>query len=684
MIGLVFLVFAVGGGQLWLQTEKQKTLAQGQAEDARQVALLGEAQSAFGEYRYWQLAQLADNDESGVDRQAETRVRLELAYQHFATALKHSQHLAPEGMAVVLQQVQALEKLRPELTARLSSRDAAANARFGAELRARLDALYDALSATVQRASTQASAQSGQGAGENGLNWFVILGSLSAVMLLLALAIRSLVRPLETLVAGAEDLSRGKLDSPLPLERGDEIGSLAKALDQFREAIRRWDYLAYHDAITGMGNRARLQQLVATEITRSQREGSALTLLYVSLDQYTNISDSIGPAVGDELLRLAARRLAASPPEGAQVFYLGGLHFAVLSNALPNDARLVATSEQMARSLISELSRPFTLQDHEMDMAVNIGIVTCPQDGVSYDELIGNAHAALVHSRKRSNSGFHFYTRSLTEKARSRLALASQLRRAVEFDELQLHYQPILDVAANRILCAEALVRWQHPTRGLIMPGEFIQVAEESGVINAMGEWCLAKASLDTRIWRESGVPPIKLSVNLSARQLNEPGLVDGIQRTLENTGASPSELELEITESAMMLNPERSARVMRHLKSLGITIAMDDFGTGYSSLTYLQRFPLDKIKIDRSFVSRLNRRRKDDLIIAATASLAADLGLSVVAEGVETREQMQALQELGCNVMQGFLFSRGLPLDEFVSWASKRRNAIADASRSN
>jgi diguanylate cyclase len=684
MLALAFGVFALACGLLWQDSREFRAAVAAATSKADSANRLRDVQTSFGDYRYWQLAQMSDTIDQRTELQAQARVRLERAYQRFLGALDASAATAPETVRSIQTQLASLSDLQAQLSSVLAARDDAAKLRFAAELRARLDSIYDALAENTQTAAAAATAARGQAQGY-GLDWTAVLGALSMALLLLTLAIRSLVRPLETLVAGAQDLNVGKLERPLPVERGDEIGTLARAIEGFRDATRRWDYLAYHDQLTGLGNRTRLQKVLADEVTRAQREGKAVVLLYVGLDQFTNINDTIGPAVGDELLRLAARRLAGCGIEGTQLFYLGSLHFAVLAASVANDARLLAAAEQIARALVSELSRPFTLQDHEMDMAVNIGIVTSPQDGTTYDELISNAHAALTHSRKRPGNGFHFYTRSLTEKARGRLALATQLRRAVESDELQLHYQPILDVAANRIVCAEALIRWQHPTRGLIMPGEFIQVAEESGVINAMGEWALTKASLDTRRWRAAGIAPIKLAVNLSARQLNEPGLVDGIQRTLESTGASASELELEITESAMMQNPERSARVMRHLKSLGISLSMDDFGTGYSSLTYLQHFPLDKIKIDRSFVSRLNRRRKDELIIAATTSLAADLGLRVVAEGVETREQMEILRQLGCDVMQGFLFSRGLPLDEFVDWANKPRNfAALESARLN
>lgn len=503
-----------------------------------------------------------------------------------------------------------------------------------------------------------------------GVAVLVVAGILLTLVALMVLGfVQSIVRPLDELVQGAEGLIRGSWDTPLPENRGDEIGAVASALGEFRDRAQRWDYLAHHDSLTGLANRARLEALLNAEGPTLRAQGQALIVTYIGLDQLTAISDMLGAAAGDEFLRIAARRVRACTEDNGRLFYVGGALFAVVSPQLPNNARLVELADQRTRALIGELSRPFTLADQELDMTVNVGVVTCPQDGDNYEEIIANAQAALSHARQNPGSGFHFYTRQIAEKVRSRTALISQLRRAVQGEELRVHYQPVLDVSSGRVVCAEALMRWQHPTRGLVMPGEFIQVAEETGAIGAMGGWCLAKALSDAKSWRKTGGEPVKLAVNLSARQLNDPGLVDSIQQIIEQIDADPTDLELELTESTMMGNPAQSARVLRSLKSMGITLSVDDFGTGYSSLAYLHRFPLDKIKIDRSFVSRVNRSRKDEMIIQATTGLAANLGLQVVAEGVETREQLQTLRGLGCNMMQGFLFSPALPLPDFMNW---------------
>ena len=617
---------------------------------AARSASLHDLRTAFADYRYWQLASLTDAAEGRQDGVARAKVQLELAAQQLRQALAAAGAAAPDAAQLVTEQLRAIDAEIPR------------NPGQTAELRARLDSLYDRISGLAD--NTQANT------GNNGADLGMMLGLFAASTLLAILLMRSITQPLAQLAAGAEGLTQGNLDAPLPTNRTDEIGAIAVALDRFRERARQWDHLAYHDPLTGLANRAKLETEPTAELAAVQQNGQSLILLYLGLDQLTTINDSFGPSAGDEFLKIAARRLRSGLPESSRAYYVGGSHFVVVPAPVANDMRMTGAADQLARMVVNDMSRPFNLQEQELEMSVKLGVVTFPQDGASYEDLVSNAYGALTHARRNPGSNFQFYTRQITEKARQRVALASQLRRAVQADELRVHYQPVLNVATNQVVAAEALMRWQHPTRGLIMPGEFIQVAEESGVISAMGEWCLARACQDTRRWREEGLDSIKLAVNLSARQLSEPGLVDIIQRTLENARMSPSELELEITESTVMQDPDSSVRVLRHLKSLGIGLSVDDFGTGYSSLTYLQRFPLDKIKIDRSFVSRLNRRRKDELIIAATTGLATDLGLEVVAEGVETQEQLRILRQLGCTLMQGFLFSRALPLDDFIKWA--------------
>lgn len=657
LMALLLLAFSSSGLNWWQGDNSGAGYStEGTLQRAKANAFL-ELRTAFGDYRYWRLAGLVDSADGKSDSLARAKVQLELATQQLKASLARTAKLAPEVALSLGEQVQSLATEIPNGTNQV------------AELRARLDSLYERISALAEGANQAASAAD-MASQPGSTEFFALLGLLSLATLLALTLVRSIVGPLEALVEGAQGLAQGALDSALPVHRNDEFGSVAKALDHFRERSRQWDYLAFNDPLTGLANRAKLEVQLSAEVAELQKEERALILLYLGVDQLTTINDTFGPAAGDEFLKIAAKRLRSSIPDSCRVFYVGGSHFAVLAAAIPNDAQLTAAADQLARALVNDMSRPFTLEEQELEMTVKLGIVTCPQDGATADELIANAYGALTHARRTGGSSFQFYTRQITEKARQRITLASQLRRAVPADELRVHYQPVLNVATNEIVAAEALMRWQHPARGLIMPGEFIQVAEESGAINAMGEWCLAKACADSRRWREEGLGQIKLAVNLSARQLSEPGLVDLIQRTLENAKMAPADLELEITESTVMHDPDSSVRVLRHLKSIGIGLSVDDFGTGYSSLTYLQRFPLDKIKIDRSFVSRLSRRRKDELIIAATTGLATDLGLEVVAEGVETHEQLRLLRQLGCHLMQGFLFSRGLPLEDFLKWA--------------
>jgi diguanylate cyclase (GGDEF)-like protein len=498
------------------------------------------------------------------------------------------------------------------------------------------------------------------------------LGAVALVLVLVAaVVILSITRPLQETVAAVTDLAVGKFDAPLPAPQSDEIGAINRVLHQFRDSAKRLDYLAHYDPLTGLSSRASFKEALQADVERVRVSGKCLVVMYVSLDQLETINEIFGPMTGDSCLQVVAKRLAAALPTDARLYHVAGAKFAVVLPDLPNDAELTVRADGVAREILERVNQPWQVHEQDIDVSATIGIVTCPQDGTDYEELTWNAAATLTDAKRKGSNRHQFYTRSLSDKTRARIVLASALRRAVAEAEFTVHYQPIVDIEANAVISGEALIRWQHPTRGLVMPGEFIGVAEESGAINAIGEWCIQQSCVDQRAWRSAGLSGTHLSLNLSTRQLNEAGLVAYIERTAELTGVPCSMLELEVTESAMMINPERSIRVLRHLKALGVTLSVDDFGTGYSSLAYLQRFPLDKIKIDRSFVARLHRP-KDAAIVRATTQLAQTLGLGIVAEGVETEEQLAILRDMGCRYMQGFLFSRGLPVGDFIHWSQR------------
>ena len=328
----------------------------------------------------------------------------------------------------------------------------------------------------------------------------------------------------------------------------------------------------------------------------------------------------------------------------------------------------------MARRLLNDLTIPFALKQQEVYITASIGISLYPLDGDDAESLLKNADIAMYHAKERGKNNYQFYSHSMNVAALERLTLEGELRKALEQDELLLHYQPKLDVRSKRIVGFEALVRWQHPKRGLVPPADFIPLAEETGLIVPLGEWVLKRACSQNKAWQAAGHAPVAMAVNLSNRQFIQKDLVENVMMILGETGMDPQYLDLEITESAVMENPEKAIPILEGWKKKGVSIAIDDFGKGYSSLAYLKKLPLDSLKIDRTFVKNLIANPEDAAITTAIIAMAHSLKLTVVAEGVETEEQLAFLQELGCDEAQGYLFSRPLPAEEvqhFISIAA-------------
>jgi len=417
-------------------------------------------------------------------------------------------------------------------------------------------------------------------------------------------------------------------------------------------------HLAYHDTLTGLANRfsltARLQQSVAD----ARRNGYQLAVMFLDLDRFKHINDSLGHSVGDELLKQVAQRLRAAVRETDIVARLGGDEFVVVLQALggPGDAAHIAAK------LLERLSTPYAVQDNELHTTPSIGISLFPDDCTDPDVLMRNADTAMYHAKAAGRARFQFYTDEMNRSATERLDIERKLRGAAARNELELWYQPQFASQDGRLTGLETLVRWRHPVDGLITPLRFIPIAEETGLIVEIGNWVIHEACRQARAWLDAGLPELRISVNLSVRQLRERCLVSTVSAALAASGLRPDLFELEITESSVMERPDEAVALLQTLKGLGIQIAIDDFGTGHSSLSYLKLFPLDHLKIDRSFVSDIETDANDAMIVAAAVSLAHNLGLSVIAEGVETEVQVGRLRELGCDELQGYHFSRPLP----------------------
>ncbi|MEK1904139.1 MAG: EAL domain-containing protein [Pseudomonas sp.] len=437
-------------------------------------------------------------------------------------------------------------------------------------------------------------------------------------------------------------------------------------ISERKASEQRIHRLAYYDALTLLPNRTLFQDRLHTALQHAERHEEWVVLMFLDLDRFKPINDSLGHAAGDRMLKDVAVRLAACVDEDDTVARMGGDEFTLLLQ--PRNSREGALNRaiHVAEQILSSLAQPFVLQGREFFVTASIGIALAPQDGNELSQLMKNADTAMYHAKERGKNNFQFYQADMNATALQRLELESDLRHALEQQQFLLYYQPQFSGDGKRLTGVEALLRWQHPRRGLVPPGEFIPVLEELGLVVQVGDWVLEEACKQIRQWHAAHVRVPKISVNLSARQFADGQLATRISRTLEETGVPPACLELELTESILMRDVGETLQILASLKRLGLCIAVDDFGTGYSSLNYLKQFPIDVLKIDRSFVDGLPGGEQDAQIARAIIAMAHSLNLAVIAEGVETQEQLDFLREHGCDEVQGFLFGKPMPAKQF------------------
>ena len=452
-------------------------------------------------------------------------------------------------------------------------------------------------------------------------------------------------------------------------------------ITQRRLAEEQVRVLAYYDHVTGLPNRALLHEHVKHALVRAKRNDTPVAVLFVDLNRFKLINDTFGHNTGDQLLREVAARLSdclrgddwvarpqtspvrqSDPLGNHAVARLGGDEFVMVLS----DIRQGEDAAIVAQRVGEVLAHPFELEGKEIYISASIGISTYPIDGDNPAALLKNADAAMYHAKKQGKSGYQFYTKYINDHASKRLSLETKLRQALSKKQFELHYQPKVDLNNGRICGAEALCRLRDLEQKLIPPSEFIPMAEESGLIIKLGEWVLRAACEQNRAWQKAGLPPTRISVNLSARQFQEPNLVQKISRILQQCGLNSTYLELEITESILMADTEVTGKLLAELKAMGLYISIDDFGTGYSSLSYLKRLPVDVLKIDRCFIHDIANDAENRAIIAAIISMAQQLSIRVIAEGVETSEQLEYLQACGCQEIQGYLISNPLSGSEF------------------
>ncbi|MCK7581647.1 MAG: EAL domain-containing protein [Chromatiales bacterium] len=509
----------------------------------------------------------------------------------------------------------------------------------------------------------------------------ITLGAIVLTVVLLLAYLKSvLVRPVQALARTARRRSAPAIwciNSRCihAMRLGELAGAFQDMSRNLAASNDRIRYLAYHDTLTHLPNRLMFNEYLARALAFAKRSDQRLALLFLDLDDFKRINDTLSHEIGDRLLEEVAKRLSSclraedclsrsdGETTGDTVARLGGDEFTFV---LP-DIKHPHVAASVAARIQTELAKPFHIGPHEVFVTSSIGITTFPEDGQDAQTLVSNADVAMFHAKKRGKNNFQYYASSMNVTAFEKLTLEGELRKAIERDELVLYYQPLFDCRTEHILGVEALVRWLHPERGLVPPSQFIPLAEESGLIVPLGDWVLRTACLQMKAWHDQGLDPIWVSVNLSSAQFRNQRVDQKLAKILRETQFPPRHLMLELTESALMQAEEGVEDMLAAAKTLGVRISLDDFGTGYSSLSYLHRFPIDNIKIDRSFVRDIISNQRNAAITKAIIALAHGLGLSVTAEGVEKQDELEFLRRHECDKIQGFLLSRPLPAADVV-----------------
>jgi diguanylate cyclase len=477
------------------------------------------------------------------------------------------------------------------------------------------------------------------------------------------LVVKKPFEPIEVLQC-ASALTR-KWQNELTLRR--QVESLERVVEDrtrgLEAANRQLRHMATHDALTGLPNRVLLEDRLSQAIAHAARDGHSFALAAFDLDRFKVINDSFGHGTGDALLKEVASRLQGVARSIDTVVRLGGDEFVMIIDNLTH----AADAEAVAQRAVAALREPLRIGEHDIHSSASVGIALYPQDGNSVESLMAHADAAMYCVKQRGRNDLQFFTAGMDAATQDRGKLESDLHQALARAQFVLHYQPKVDAQTGRLRGAEALIRWLHPERGLVPPATFIPLAEDSGLIEGIGNWVIHEACRQARAWQDQGLAPTRVAVNLSAFQFHNGTLLEAIRRSLEEFSLDPAYLEVEITESALMSDPEESVAILRRLSEMGVLVSVDDFGTGYSSMSYLQRFPIDKLKIDRTFISEVTSSNDDASIVSAIVSLGHTLNLKVIAEGVETPEQLEFLQMLGCDQYQGYHYSKPMPAAEFA-----------------
>jgi len=462
--------------------------------------------------------------------------------------------------------------------------------------------------------------------------------------------------------------------------KSQQVIALIRDVTERKLAEEQISFLAYHDSLTALPNNRLFKDRLEHAITQAERNNKILAIMFLDLDRFKLINDTMGHSAGDELLKITSQRLIEAVRKtdsvainasgtSSSIARFGGDEFTILLEDVENVQAIIRIAER----IVENVSQPMMLNRQEVHISTSIGISIYPDDGVKADEILKNADSAMYHAKAQGRNNFQFFADSMNQSSVELLALENNLHKAIENNQMCLYYQPQLSIMTGQLVGMEALIRWQHPDKGFISPGVFIPVAEETGMIMQIGEWVFREACKQGVQWLNAGYQLQKISVNLSARQLKDESLAALIATILDETGMPPNKLCIELTETALILDPEIALARLTKIKALGVALSLDDFGTGYSSLSYLKRFPIDTLKIDQAFIRDVKVDHEDAALVKAIISMAHGLGMDVIAEGVEIQEQLEFLGVNGCDTIQGYLFSRPLPAKEMEALLVKR-----------
>ena len=505
--------------------------------------------------------------------------------------------------------------------------------------------------------------------------YYLFNTSLTPYILMLAIVIILLISMIVNLYETRESFTKKRLQDmniSLELRVKDEIkkrllvyeksnSELKNSAKELKEQKNAYKELAYYDVLTGLPNRVLFYDRLKHSIDKSKRNNSKLAILFLDLDNFKEINDSLGHHIGDLVLKIVAKRLETKIRRSDSLARLGGDEFTLLLEDLNN----LSNIGELAQNLIQTVSEPMNIDNHELYITVSIGISLYPEDAINTDSLLKCADAAMYSAKNDGCNLFHFYKEEMTVQSLERITLETSMRHALENDEFIVYYQPLIDSRTNELIGLEALLRWQHPEKGLLTPDKFIYVAEASSIIIQIGEQVLQKVATQLKIWYEKGFNPEFVAVNLSVKQLRHQSLLSTISNILKKTSFRSQWLELEITEGYTMQKPTEAIKLLKEIKKLGVKLSIDDFGTGYSSLSYLKKLPVNKLKIDRLFIKDIPKNKEDKVLVVAIVSMAKSMKLDVVAEGVETEEQRKFLESVDCHIMQGYLFAKPMPASD-------------------